>query len=383
MIFVMRRLFALFLLIALSAPAAAKSFSFAVIGDSRGKYEGVNDPVLGVLASHLASNQKAVRFVVFPGDMIDGSPKHPERTRRELAHWAEVMAPVYDSPHMVWPKLWPLPGNHEMQHPEDVKSYREAFPDVYMNGPEHEKGLTYSFDHGTAHFAMVTTDRYLIGDPDDPDDDRTDWYAVRSLDWLRTDLAAARKRGARQLFVFGHDPAFPITDAHLDDGLPRIGVLKGGRKPSRVGLRERDAFWDILKEQRVAAYIHSHAHVYGRQSVGGVYQIASGGGGAPLYSLNSCKGAKPSPTAPKSWMSVDEVEPYYKVLGYPLGPKGNCQASPDFVGGSFFHYLVFDVKKNSVKVTAWGIDPIPGKRKKIVAGAVPEIKDSFTIRIRK
>lgn len=363
--------------------AAAEPFSFAVIGDSRGKYEGVNDPVLGTLASHLAANQKAVRFVVFPGDMINGRRKNLGRMRREFAHWKEVMAPVYDSPHMLWPKLWPLPGNHEMQHPEGMQGYREAFPDVYMNGPEHERGLTYSFDHGNAHFALVATDRWLIGDPDDPGDDRKDWYSVRSLDWLRKDLAAARARGVRHIFVFGHAPAFPVTDAHLDDGLPKVGVLKGGRKPSRAGLRERDAFWNILKEHRVAAYIHAHAHVYGRQSVGGVYQIASGGGGAPLFGLNPCQGSNPSWDAPKSWLSADEAEPYYEALGYPHGPGKNCQASPDFVGGSFFHYLVFDVKKDSVTVTAWGIDPKPGKRKKIPEGAVPEIKDSFTIRARK
>ncbi len=366
----------------MAGSAVAESFSFAVMCDSRGKQEGVNDAVLGTLASHLAGKQKKVRFVVFPGDMVDGSPKHPERTRRELAHWKDVMAPVYESPRLLWPKVWPLAGNHEMQHADDLKSYREAFPDVFMNGPEHEKGLTYSFDHGGVHFAMVATDRYLINDPDDPDDDKKDFYAVRSLDWLRKDLAVARSRGVNHIFVFGHSPAFPISEGHLDDGLPQVGELKPGQKPESTRIPERDAFWALLKEFRVAAYVAGHEHLYGRQSIEGVTQIVTGGGGAPLYRSNPCEGEKPSVMTAKVWMTPEQARPYYEALGYPLGPKGNCQASPDFVGGSFFHYLVFDVKKNSVKVTAWGIDPAPGERRKIPEGAVPEIKDRFTIRAR-
>ncbi len=376
----MRRGLPLLLTCLLAAgPAAAESFSFAAMCDSRGRDNGVNTPVLSLLARHLTEKNPRAKFLVFPGDMVDGSPKKPDRTRRQLIHWKKVMAPLYTNPNMLWPKVWVLPGNHEMQHPRDRETFRELFPDVYMNGPEGEKGLTYSFDHGNTHFVMAATDRYDIGDPEDPADDKKDWYRIWSLEWLRKDLRAAKERGARHIFVFGHDPAFPISGAHLGDGLPNVGSLPGG-KADLSHLPHRDAFWDILVEFGVTAYVCGHEHLYGRQSIRGVYQIVTGGAGAPLYLPNPCRGREENRMGLKKWLFFKRAEPYYRALGYPHGEGDNCQASPDFKGGAFFHYVLFDVKRDSVAVKTWGLNPKEGERSELPDKPRLRLMDAFTIK---
>ena len=44
----------------------------------------------------------------------------------------------------------------------------------------------------------------------------------------------------------------------------------------------RDAFWETLQKNNVTAYICSHQHLYNSSKHGGVWQIISGGAGAPL-----------------------------------------------------------------------------------------------------
>ncbi|MFH1723657.1 MAG: metallophosphoesterase [Elusimicrobiota bacterium] len=363
------------LLGAATGQARAAGIAFAAMCDSRGDHEGVS-PNLSPLAEHLATVNPQAKFLFFPGDMIAGSER-PGVSRREYAQWKKVMAPVYDSPNMLWPKVWPAPGNHEIQRPDDEDAYREAFPDVFMNGPRDEKGLTYSFDSGDSHFAVLDTVRWGYGDPGDPEDDGRDWHHVKNLDWLEKDLASARARGVRHIFVFGHDPAFPISGGHLADGLPNIGSADN---PDRTFLHKRDAFWKILSEHRVAAYICGHEHLYGRQSIDGVYQIVAGGAGAPLHTLNPCRGKNSSPHATRVGPDYEGAAPYYEILGYPHGPDDNCQASPDFVGGRFFSYVVMEAGEESVSVKTWGVEPKKGSATEIAEVGALRIVDEFTIR---
>jgi hypothetical protein len=76
------------------------------------------------------------------------------------------------------------------------------------------------------------------------------------------------------LFVIGHEPAFSVI---------------GGAKSHPVGLDRfpdaRDEFWTILKKYGVKAYICSHEHLYQASKHDGVWQIVSGGAGAPLAPL--------------------------------------------------------------------------------------------------
>ena len=45
---------------------------------------------------------------------------------------------------------------------------------------------------------------------------------------------------------------------------------------------QRDELWSIFKKYKVSAYICGHEHLYNRAIYKGVYQIITGGGGAPI-----------------------------------------------------------------------------------------------------
>lgn len=378
-----RRIIALFILVlfvfSLIAPVWAEDFTFAATCDSRGEDKGVNTEVLQALMSHMIRTNPSVKFLIFPGDMIDGSKK-PEKNYQQLLEWKKAMALVYENPDMIWPRVWPSIGNHEVKNPRAESDYLKVFPDVYFNGPQGEKGFTYSFDYKNCHFVSVKTDRWLPPDPEDKYHSKS--HYVKHLDWLEEDLESARERGIRHIFVFGHQPAFPIS-AHIHDSLPNAGlIVEHPENPDRYRfMKIRDRFWDILVKNKVAAYICGHEHVYGRQSVDGVYQILTGGGGAPLYDINPTYDNSKSEHMP-SWSPTTTYEKgkvYYEVLGYPHGPGDNCQASPDFVGGRYFQYTVFHVSDDSVTVRTYGVEPKEGTNDQLPDNYKIELKDQFVI----
>ncbi|MFC1522008.1 metallophosphoesterase family protein [Elusimicrobiota bacterium] len=353
-------------------------FSFAAMCDSRGSVNGVNEPVLSFVADHLIKKNTQAKFLVFPGDMVSGNDNDPLATKKELAYWKKVMDPVYKNTNMVWPRIWPVPGNHEMRHAKDADTFREAFPDVFMNGPKDEPGLYYSFDYKNSHFAIINTDHFDAGDPKDPKDDKRDWHYVKHLDWLKKDLESARERKVRHIFVFGHEPAFPITIGHLPSGMSNIGRGDKLKNPDLTYMKKRDEFWKVLSDNKVAAYVCGDDHAYGRQSVDGVYQIVTGGAGAPLYALNPCSKDE-FKDIPKTWLTFKQAFSYYKILGYPHGKGDKCQASNDFVGGKYFGYVMLKVAEESIEVKVWGVEPDKDNSKRIKKGDGLRIVDSFVI----
>ncbi|MCH8033478.1 MAG: metallophosphoesterase [Bacteroidetes bacterium] len=336
----------------------AQEFTFAAMSDSRGKDRGSNEIVLSAIANHLVANQKEVKFLMFMGDMVDGSDDYPDTTLAELIYWKKIMSPVYNNSNMVWPYIYPVIGNHETRTPNDEDNFRSMFNNVPINGPDDEKGLTYSFDYMNVHFVCVDTDRWYYGDPDDPSDDRRDWHYVKHLDWLENDLQKANERNVRYTFVFGHDVPFPIG-GHLHDGFPNLGRRFNPPVDSlkQWHIDQRDKFWQILVDNKVTAYICGHEHIYGRQLVDGVYQIVAGGAGAPLYEFNPTFNEHPDSKKPYEEMSYNDAVPYYKELNYNYGPGKNGQRSEDFFGLRAFHYAIFNVKEDRIEIKIYGAFP--------------------------
>ena len=334
----------------------AQGFKFVSMSDSRGKYSGVNDPILKKLINNIITTQKDVRFIVFAGDLVDGSDYHPQKTYKELLHWKKVMQPIYDDPNMVYPKIWVTVGNHEIRTPEDEGNFKKAFPYLPKNGPKDEVGLTYSFDFMNTHFVMVDTDRWDYGKKDADKTGRRDWHYIKHLKWLKNDFASARKRGIDKIFVVGHEMPFP-TGGHLSDGLPYLtNHFTLPLDSTRLWyLHQRDKFWDLLKEYHVTAYICGHEHLYSRESVDGVYQILTGSSGAPNYRHNPTYKDKGKQKKIGQEFTYEKALPYYKILGYNYGPGGNGQKSKDFFGLRAYHYAVFNVQKDSVVVKVYGM----------------------------
>jgi hypothetical protein len=122
----------------------------------------------------------------------------------------------------------------------------------------------YSFDFRGVHFAVINTDP--VG---------RDSHAP--VNWLAADLAAARARGAKQVFVFGHKPAY--TYSYLKDApTPAAGL--------DVDPAARDAFWNVI-EQNGATYFCGHEHIFNmarpHAAQGGrSWQVLVGSGGSPF-----------------------------------------------------------------------------------------------------
>lgn len=291
------------------APDEDTALRFAVMSDSRSglgtadeQYAGTNRQVLGDLM--LGALREGARFTVFVGDLIDGYRTHAGSVRYELRAWQKATEPVAASM-----PIYEAMGNHEALieywtpgwavgavSPTSMEAlFGEHFvnPDNGPSAPEGAPPYTenvYSFDAGPAHLAVVNTNyfwRSHFWRDDHPAADRGQgegWIDDTQLAWLEADLAAARERGQRHLFVFTHEPGFP-NGGHVQDGM-----WWEGRHPEMVARRDR--FFRVLSEHGVAAVFHGDEHNYSRTRVHGglvdglerpLWQIISGGAGAPYY----------------------------------------------------------------------------------------------------
>lgn len=304
------------LLIALAAagcahvrPADRVLVTFAAVGDSR---EAPTTPMLsqqdrrwlqgtrawGRILREVAAQHPTALF--FLGDMIHGYTTDVAVIDREYAFWRGMAAVLMEAGVYVVP----VPGNHEVQElgrdssGHSVKFARASLENAWRANmgdliidedrwrvlagaaatefdPAHaprvgsdgittdQSKLTYSFDFAASHFAVINTDP--VG---------YDGHAPVS--WLADDLAAARGRGARHLFVFGHKPAFTYRFSP--------GVYASGL--DAADLNARDSFWRVIERER-AVYICGHEHIFHaeqptRTSGGRAWQIIAGSGGTPL-----------------------------------------------------------------------------------------------------
>lgn len=357
------------------------SFKFAAFSDSRGSYNGVNEPVLSAIVKHITENNNDIKFVIFAGDMVNGSYKNPNETVEQLKHWKKIMAPLYNSDKLEGLKVYPVVGNHEIQHREDEENFRNAFPEIMQNAPDDDKGLSYSFDFGNTHFAAINTDRWYYGDPLDSTDDKSDWHYIKHIDWLEKDLKDAKANGAKHIFTFSHEMVFPVG-GHLRDGLPNLGrkIVLPLDSTRQFYMDRRDRFWSLLQEVGADAHICGHEHTYGRQEVDGVYQILAGSAGAPLYAQNPKYGEnEPDSVFHREFLYNDAIE-HYKILNYSYGPGKKSQRSENYVGAKEFNYSIFEVFDDSVEVTTYGIAPKKGTNNEIDENYKVRVIDKFTIK---
>jgi hypothetical protein len=290
-------------------------FRFATVGDSRAEpgspQLSAQDAVWLQATRVLARMTREIQAqhpqaLIFNGDMIYGYSGDRAVLDRQYAFWRGMMAQLVEAGTYVLP----VPGNHEVQvkvanpRGEIVKqaslaseqAWRWNMGDLILNVPlwreitrtapqawnvDHapaagtdgittdQRQLSYSFDMGTVHLAVINTDP-------------AGFDASAPVRWLAADFAAARERGMKHLFVFGHKMAFTYTPE--------------GRKPgveSGLDVRkaERDAFWDLV-ETNQATYFCGHQHVYHasqprKDSGGTAWQIIVGSGGSPLTTKKS------------------------------------------------------------------------------------------------
>jgi hypothetical protein len=235
-------------------PSQADTFDFVVIGDTN-EYVGpgiYDTPQYFRGACEMIANLNPGQFLISVGD-----------TEPEVA--TQWTISQYLGPDTIW---FPLVGNHDLPSPylDWLRSFNpdnngSLPPNIVDQGPPDCEETTYSFDYGNSHFVLINV--YC----DTESDRRTDGAIVDALyNWLADDLSKTDKE---HIFVFGHEPAFPMPDEdkgivrHLQDSLDKYPVT-------------RDRFWALLKEKNVVAYFDGHTHSYSVNDMDGVFQVDVG-----------------------------------------------------------------------------------------------------------
>jgi hypothetical protein len=230
------------------------------------------------------------------------APSVAECNRVSLHHWREVVSPLLKAGMIMRVTV----GNHEtvvadaskprvrcgdhlspyFTEMENFKIFREVLGDMIDGtpGPESDLGLTYSFDMGGCHFAVLAAYTMFYHGA----------FSNETIDWLDWDLGNAREAGLKT-FVVSHPPAFP-GGGHMWDSLPFFNpTYNCDNYDGRFGIdrrTERDRFWNILKKHGVVAYFCGHEHNIQIQEVEGVWHVVSGGLTPRLYPLNGSKADK-------------------------------------------------------------------------------------------
>jgi len=225
----------LLLLAGWSAPVWGREVRFSVTCDNRTS-TGFSD----VLSEINLRSGGPGEFMISPGD-IDRCAD--TRARLDAGFGVDFL----------W---YPVVGNHELPgagsetYSGENMEYLRGYDYGTVNpGPSGCVETTYSFDAGPIHIACIN--EYWDGGTAPGSDVGTDGNVVQELrQWLATDLAATDRKWK---LVFGHEPAYPQPDEDWLDVRHEYDSLN--KYPT-----DRDAFWSLLEQHDVVAYVCGHTH---------------------------------------------------------------------------------------------------------------------------
>lgn len=258
------------------------------------------------------ATQSAIAGPVAPATTADIVGSDLMKHYREYAFWRGMVAPVMES----GTYIVPVAGNHEVQckacgklaQVENENAWRANMGDLIIDATRFkattgldvshintgdnsaydslstpQQQLSYSFDVGSVHFAVINTDP--VGA------DNTGPSA-----WLAADFASAQSRGAKNFFVFGHKPAYTYSYSANSTPTP-VGGLDA-KAP------QRNALWNVISSYG-ATYFCGHEHVFNMsQPTGGAWQVIVGAGGSPFDSKQGVASLNPATDRSYSWATV-------------------------------------------------------------------------------
>lgn len=214
------------------------SFTFVVLGDSRGKKEQIS-PVFERIVYEI--RLISPDFVVHTGDWSKSFSKNNLENFLKIMNKAEV--PYYLTI-----------GNH------DVKGNWNDWTSVYKKLVK--KPLYYSFKYQNSTFIILCCYIEKNG--------KTVWHKIgkRQFLWLKRTLQ--KSKNSDHIFIFVHEPLFPVN-GHIGSSLDYYPEEKG-------------KLLSILKPYKSKTIIFcGHEHLYSAVKKEGIFQIITGGAGAPLY----------------------------------------------------------------------------------------------------
>ena len=214
-------------------PEGAAWFQFVVYGDTRTRHDAHRRVIAAILRD---ANPD---FIMHTGDLVaDGN---------DSGLW-----PIFfDAERDLLRKaaFFPALGNHE----RDAANYFDL-----LNAKPF-----YSFNWGSAHFTVIDSDIENAGTTPA----QRDAFWQEQTRWLEDDLRGAEKADFR--FLFAHHP--PMTAVRR----------RQGNNPQMTALEP------MFEKFRLSAGFFGHDHNYQHYLKGGVHYFVTGGGGAPLYDVDT------------------------------------------------------------------------------------------------
>jgi Calcineurin-like phosphoesterase len=190
------------------------------------------------------------QFILFPGDEVAGLTADPNELRTQWRHWLEQEMGWLDRQGI---PLWHTTGNHTTYDPASEAVFREVLHHLPRNGPPGQEGLSYWVRSGDLLLVFVHTLWTGLGGEGHVE-----------TEWLRTVLH--HHADARHKLVLGHHPVHPINGF-------------SGPYQREIGPEHAGAFWNVLVEAGVLAYLCSHILAFDVQVHRGVLQICTAGAG--------------------------------------------------------------------------------------------------------
>jgi hypothetical protein len=216
-----------------TAPAGAAAFQFVVYGDTRTRHDAHRSVIAGIL-KHADPD-----FIMHTGDLVaDGN---------DASLW-----PVFfeiEGQLLRKAAIFPALGNHE----RNASNYYG-----YMDGKPY-----YSFDWGSAHFTVINSDLENTA----PTKAEREAFWEQQTRWLEHDLDGAQRSDLR--FVFAHHPPMTAVQRRQGDN-PHMTALE-----------------PLFGKYRLTAAFFGHDHNYQHYLKDGIHYFVTGGGGAPLYDVDS------------------------------------------------------------------------------------------------
>jgi hypothetical protein len=267
-----------------------ENLRFIVLADSRGSDHGVNSEIVKKILKEVKQLSPQPEFAIMPGDLTDGSKSYLE-IKSQLDYFKQIITQFY-------PVLFFYPGigNHEMRAGENgEKAFSETFSEFSANFLEGYNKTTYYFDAGDVRLFMLNSDH--------PGEMHK--ITGEQLDWLNLNIDQDKKYN---IFLL-HEPPYP-TGAEAGNSLDRYP-------------ESRDAFWKLIDDTKNPIVFCGHEHNYSRRLVDssfnekvgsknfefskGVYQIITGGFGAPRYTEYSLTKNMVIPPVPQYHFTVVDI----------------------------------------------------------------------------
>ena len=295
------------------------SFTFAVMGDSRSGYGGGESAFGGV--NYRILNQfvidafnRGVDFIVHTGDLVNGHTTSVLDFEMQLEAFKDAVEPVG---HYI--PIYEVMGNHEVvmdvyddgsrsglrfDKQGDVSSeavFGRAFvnpmnglePDVKGAPPYREN--VYYFDFGHCRFVVMNNNYWWSQHPEKYGGNLEGYVLDDQYEWLKRVFADAATRSTiEHIFLFAQEPMFP-TGGHVKDAMwyNGGGADKNNGIDRRYVVERRDEIWQAFCETGKAVVGNfGDEHNYSRTLITSeinlkfkhpVWQIISGGAGAPFY----------------------------------------------------------------------------------------------------